>query len=107
MQNRVKFWLIHISAAMVCLFGANLLVAAQDLPEFQKLPVTLKASEQVPEKILTGPNYRIETNVNNDGLINIRKVRSVRPSDMLQPNENLPTNTVSIPTPAMNRFRIN
>ena len=70
MQNRVKFWLIHISATMVCLFGANLLVAAQDLPEFQKLPVTLKASEQVPENVLTGPNYRIEADVKNDGFVN-------------------------------------
>jgi hypothetical protein len=37
-------------------------------------PITLKASEQVPKNVLMGPNYRIEANVKNDGLINIYRL---------------------------------
>ncbi len=70
MQNRAKFGLVYISATIVYLFGAILIAAAQDLPEFQKIPITLKASEQVPENLLLGPNYRIEADVKNDGFVN-------------------------------------
>jgi len=70
MQNRTIFCLTFIGATLVFINYAILPADTQDLPEFQKVPITLKASEQVPKNVLMGPNYRIEANVKNDGLIN-------------------------------------
>jgi hypothetical protein len=70
MQNRTIFCLMPICATLVFIICAILPAEAQDLPEFQKVPITLKASEQLPKNVLTGPNYRIEANVKNDGFIN-------------------------------------
>ncbi len=75
MQNRTIFCLMQMLSVTLVLIICEILPAdAKDLPEFQKLPITLKASEQVPKNILTGPNYRIEANVINDGLINIYRL---------------------------------
>ncbi|CAB1082926.1 hypothetical protein D1AOALGA4SA_10517 [Olavius algarvensis Delta 1 endosymbiont] len=75
MQNRTIFGLMQIlSVTLVLIIGEILPADAKDLPEFQKLPITLNASEQVPKNILTGPNYRIEANVINDGLIDIYRL---------------------------------
>ena len=71
MKNRNIFGLMPICAALIFLICAILPADAQDLPEFQKVPITLKASEQVPKDVLTGPNYQIDANVINDGFINI------------------------------------
>jgi hypothetical protein len=38
--------------------------------EFGKLPIMLKASEVLPQNLLTGPNYKISATVVNDGLVN-------------------------------------
>lgn len=70
MQNRAIFRLMPVCATLAFIICAILPAEAQDLPEFQKLPITLKASEQVPKNVLTGPNYQIEANVKNDGFIN-------------------------------------
>jgi len=70
MQNRTIFCLIRISATLIFFICAIFPAAAQELAEFQKVPITLKVSEQVPEDVLTGPNYRIETDVKNDGFVN-------------------------------------
>ena len=70
MQNRTIFFFMPLCATLIFIFCAILPTEAQDLPEFQKVPITLKASEQVPKNVLTGPNYRIEANVKNDGFIN-------------------------------------
>jgi hypothetical protein len=59
-----------ICATLVFTICAILPAEAQDLPEFQKVPITLKAAEQIPLDVLAGPNYRIEANVKNDGFIN-------------------------------------
>jgi hypothetical protein len=61
---------MRIVATLVFITCAILPADAQDLPEFQKVPITLKASEQVPKNVLTGPNFRVEANVKNDGFIN-------------------------------------
>ena len=75
MQNRTIFCLMQMLSVTLVLIICEILPAdAKDLPEFQKLPITLKASEQIPKNILTGPNYRIEANVINDGLINIYRL---------------------------------
>ncbi len=38
--------------------------------EFRKTPITLKASETLPQGLLKGPNYSIKDTVRSDGLIN-------------------------------------
>jgi hypothetical protein len=70
MQNRTIFCLMRIVATLVFIIGTILPAEAQDLPEVQKVPIMLKASEQLPKNVLTGPNYSIEANVKNDGFIN-------------------------------------
>ena len=63
MLNRKAICLRRIIAALVFITCPILLADAKDLPEFQKVPITLNAAEQVPKNILTGPNYRVETEV--------------------------------------------
>ena len=70
MQNRTILFFMPLLATLIFIFCTFLPAKAQDLPEFQKVPITLKASEQVPKNVLTGPNYRIEVNVKNDGFVN-------------------------------------
>ncbi len=70
MQNRTIFCLMRIVATLVFIIFAILPADAKDLPEFQKVPITLKASAVVPKDVLKGPNYQIEQKVKNDGFIN-------------------------------------
>ena len=77
MQNRTIFCLTFIGATLVFINYAILPAGAQDLPEFQKIPITLKASEQLPKNVLMGPNYRIEANVKNDGFVNTYRLTTV------------------------------
>ena len=70
MQNRTLFSLMTLCATLIFTVSTILIAEAQDLPEFQKVPIMMKASEQVPKNLLKGPNYRIEANVKNDGFIN-------------------------------------
>ncbi len=70
MQSRTISYLNRLFAALIFTICTILPADAKDLPEFQKIPITLKASEQVSENVLAGPNYRVETNVENDGFIN-------------------------------------
>ncbi len=70
MRNRTLFCLMPLYTTLIFTAGTILIAGAQDLPEFQKVPITMKASEQVPKNLLKGPNYRIEANVKNDGFIN-------------------------------------
>lgn len=76
MRNRTISCLMRMCATMFFIICIILPADAADLPEFQKLPITLKASEQVPKNILTGPNYRIEANVKNDGFINTYRLNT-------------------------------
>jgi hypothetical protein len=48
-------------------------IGAQD---FQKTPITLKASDVLPSNLLTGPNYKVKDIVRNDGLINIYELET-------------------------------
>jgi hypothetical protein len=59
-----------ICAILVFIICAILPADAQDLPEFQKVPITLEASAVVPKDVIKGPNYQIEQKVKNDGFIN-------------------------------------
>ena len=70
MRNRTLFCLMPLYTTLIFTVGTILIAGAQDLPEFQTVPITMKASEQVPKNLLKGPNYRIEANVKNDGFIN-------------------------------------
>ena len=69
-MNRTLFCLMALSATLVMTMCTILIAGAQDLPEFQKVPITLKTSEHVPKNLLKGSNYRIEANAKNDGFIN-------------------------------------
>ena len=53
-------------AAVFCL-SAGTSWAAEN---YQPVPVTLKAENVLPKTVLKGGNYRVEDNVQNDGLIN-------------------------------------
>jgi hypothetical protein len=61
---------MRIVATLVFITYAILPADAQDLPEFQKVPITLKAAAVVPKDVMNGPNYQIEQKVKNDGFIN-------------------------------------
>jgi hypothetical protein len=61
---------MRFSATLVFIFWAIIPVAAQDLPEVQKVPITLKAPEVVPKDVMKGSNYQIEQKVINDGFVN-------------------------------------
>ena len=63
MQYRTIFSLMRIVATLFFITCAILPAGAKDLPEFQKVPIMLNASEQVPKNVLTGPNYGIKANV--------------------------------------------
>ena len=39
--------------------------------DFQKVPITLKASEALPQQWLKGPNYTIKETITNDGVVSI------------------------------------
>ncbi len=49
-------------------------VAAESLPEIQTPPITLQASDVIPEVSLKGSNYQIGQTVENDGFINSYKL---------------------------------
>ena len=49
MLNRPIFCLTRFSATLAFIICAILPARAQDLPEFQKVPITLKASAVVPK----------------------------------------------------------
>ncbi len=51
-------------------------VAAESLPEIQTPPITLQASDVIPEVSLKGPNYQIEQTVENDGFVNTYKLKT-------------------------------
>jgi hypothetical protein len=61
---------MRIVATLVFITCAILPAEAEDLPEFQKVPIMLKASAVVPKDVINGPNYQIEQKVKNDGFIN-------------------------------------
>ena len=70
MLNRNIICLMRFSATLVFMCCTILPVAAQDLPEVQKVPIVLKAVEVVPQNVTKGPNYQIEQKVINDGFVN-------------------------------------
>ena len=53
MQYRNLLCLMSVCATLFFIIYAFLPAEAQDLPEFQKVPITLKASEQFPKNVLT------------------------------------------------------
>jgi hypothetical protein len=63
---------ILISIGITTIISGSMLspVAAEELPQFQKAPFYLNASEVLPKDLLVGPNYRIRKVVRNDGIIN-------------------------------------
>jgi hypothetical protein len=61
---------MRIVATLVFITCAIIPAEAQNLPEFQKVPIILKASAVVPKDVMKGPNYQIEQKVKNDGFIN-------------------------------------
>lgn len=69
-----RLWVQGVRVALCCalLLGSPLPVTAQQY----EAPATLKASQIVPQNLLSGPDYRIDEKVLNDGFLNHYKVNS-------------------------------
>jgi len=70
LRDRIVFAIIAL-----CLLGSVLSspLLAQD---FQKVPIALSASEELPKDLLTGPNYSVKNVVISDGLINVYEIET-------------------------------
>ena len=64
----VIFWLI----AFVSNLDGDLTspAKAQGGPPFERIPVELQAANVLPKALLSGPNYRVQAAVKNDGIMN-------------------------------------
>jgi hypothetical protein len=83
----MNFRMYFYEAAVACVFSAVVLVGstgaavAEDAPpgplDFQSTPHTLSAADIFEDSVLSGPNYKINDVVMNDGLINTYDVETV------------------------------
>jgi hypothetical protein len=72
MRRSVRYFGFHLFGLAALFFlRADTALALQD---YQQVPVTLKAENVLPKTLLKGKNYRIEDEVQNDGLINTYKL---------------------------------
>jgi hypothetical protein len=72
MRRSVRYFGFHLFGLAALFFlRADTALALQD---YQQVPVTLKAEKVLPKTLLKGKNYRIEDEVQNDGLINTYKL---------------------------------
>ena len=55
---------------LACLIGLPFTASAEELPPFQKMPITLSAAKTLPEDLQKGPNFQVDDAIINDGLIN-------------------------------------
>jgi hypothetical protein len=64
----VLLWLI----ALVFIFDGELISSAraQGGAPFDRIPIELQAADVLPKALLSGPNYRVQAMVNNDGVMN-------------------------------------
>ncbi len=78
MANSTTFLSVNLSAtlALASMLGAPLPSEAGALPEVQKVPITLKASDLVPGEVMNGPNYKVKQKVKNDGFINTYRLNT-------------------------------
>jgi len=70
--GRTRVQSIRIALVSVLFLGCPLTALAQQYES----SATLKASQIVPKELLTGPDYRIDEKVLNDGFLNHYKVNS-------------------------------
>ena len=59
---------LFVSCIVLCGLITGNIAFSQD---FQKTPITLKASEALPQQWLKGPNYTIKETITNDGVVSI------------------------------------
>ena len=70
-EMKFKTWTKAVILTSLGLFlGVLVFPSAGDAGSFQKTPITLRASEVLPKVLLSGPNYKVEAAVKNDGLVN-------------------------------------
>ncbi len=50
--------------------GATISLSAEEIPPFQKLPITLSAAKTLPADLQKGANFQVDDGITNDGLIN-------------------------------------
>lgn len=55
---------------LACLIGFPFTVPAEELPPFQKLPITLSAAKTLPEDSQKGSNFQVYGIIVDNGLIN-------------------------------------
>ena len=67
MKSSVKIVLL---VSIGLFLGVSMFPTAGVAANFQRTPITLKASQVLPKGMLSGPNYKVKEAVKNDGLFN-------------------------------------
>ncbi len=73
-QFRAKEFVLTLSS--ILFLSTFLVLPGVGSQDFQKIPITLQASEVLPKDLLTGPNYKIKETVTNDGFINTYEIET-------------------------------